>query len=333
MANTAAMADDLGGAVLITGASSGIGEACALYLDKIGFQVFAGVRRQTDAERLQARAGATLTPIILDVTQADSITAAVEAVQAAVGEAGLQGLVNNAGIAVGGPLEFLPVEDLRQQMEVNVIGVMAVTQAFLPLLRTGEGRVVNIGSLSGRVALPLFGPYAASKSALAALSASLRLELQAWDIPVVLIEPGSIQTPIWEKSQARGARLMAHMGETAVALYEPTIEAVTRRAQESGVAGQPPQVVAEAVVNALTLADPAPRMLIGREGWLMSTLGHLPDRWREAILTQALGIPPRPNAGLPVARMPWGVLLGGIAGLAAAGWWLRRRDQATANED
>src|SRR5712691_5002789 len=180
------------GAVVITGAASGIGEACALHLDKLGFCVFAGVRREVDGAALQGKASERLTPLLLDVTDAASIRFAVEIVATGVVETGLAGLVNNAGITVAGPLEFLPVSELRRQLEVNVIGQVAVTQAFLPLLRRGQGRIVNMGSLAGRIATPFIGPYHASKFAMEALTDSLRMELRRWGMHVSLIEPGFI---------------------------------------------------------------------------------------------------------------------------------------------
>ena len=156
--------------IVITGASSGIGEACALYLDELGYRVFAGVRKPAAGEALKAKASKRLAPVILDVTDVASIDRAVETVKAAVGAAGLAGLVNNAGIGVGGPLEVVPLADLRKQFEVNVIGQVAVTQALLPLLRQGRGRIVNMGSIAGRATMPFMGPYSASKFALEALT-------------------------------------------------------------------------------------------------------------------------------------------------------------------
>src|SRR5439155_3574156 len=145
--------------IVITGASTGIGRACALRLDRMGFRVFAGVRKTEDGEALKQQASERLTPVVIDVTDVASIARAAEMVAAEVGEAGLAGLVNDAGIAVAGPLEFIPIEELRKQLEVNVIGQIAVTQVFLPLLRKGHGRIVNMGSISGRLAVPLLGPY------------------------------------------------------------------------------------------------------------------------------------------------------------------------------
>ena len=176
------MADLTGrGAVVITGASTGIGRACALDLDGRGFRVFAGVRKDEDGERLRSERP-SIEPLRIDVTDAGEIAAARDRVSEEVGTAGLAGLVNNAGIAVPGPLEHLPIDEFRRQMEVNLVGQVAVTQAFLPLLRTARGRVVNIGSIGGRVALPMLGPYAASKHAMEGISDSLRRELRPWGI-------------------------------------------------------------------------------------------------------------------------------------------------------
>ena len=175
------------GAVVVTGASSGIGRACALHLAALGLQVFAGVRRAEDGAALQAASSARLTPMLLDVADETSIRAATDTITAAVGEAGLAGLVNNAGIGVAGPLEFLPLAEFRTQLEVNVTGQLAVTQALLPLLRQGRGRIVNMGSIGGRIAAPFVGPYSASKFALEALTDALRMELRPWGLHVAIV--------------------------------------------------------------------------------------------------------------------------------------------------
>ncbi|MEK7693262.1 MAG: SDR family oxidoreductase, partial [Chloroflexota bacterium] len=184
--------------VVITGASTGIGEACALHLDALGWRVFAGVRKGADGEALQRKASARLIPVRIDVTDQASIASACDAVAQELGARGLDGLVNNAGIAVAAPLEFVPIDDLRRQLEINVIGQIAVTQAFLALIRTARGRIVNIGSVSGKLATPFTGPYSASKFAMEALTDALRIELRPWKIEVSIVEPGSIATPIWE---------------------------------------------------------------------------------------------------------------------------------------
>lgn len=200
------MADRGKGAVVITGASSGIGRAAALLLDRSGYRVFAGVR--DDGAELREKASPSLTPLKLDVTEDGQIGAAREAVEGALppGE-GLAGLVNNAGIVVSGPLECLPVESLRRQLEVDVIGHVALTQAFLPLLRKARGRILNVGTAGWRLAPPFLGPYIASKCALEGLTHTLRRELRPWGIHVVMVVPGPVETPFWPKSLARSHAL------------------------------------------------------------------------------------------------------------------------------
>ncbi len=276
------------GAVVITGASTGIGEACALYLDQRGFHVFAGVRKSADGEALQQKASARLKPILIDVTQSETITTAAEAVTKAVGGVGVTGLVNNAGIAIGGPLEFLPIAELRRQLEVNVIGQVAVTQAFLPLLRAGRGRVINMSSISGRIAMPFFGPYASSKFALEALTDSLRLELLPWGIKVISIQPGAITTPIWEKSLAKANEISDKLPAEAHRLYGPRLTAVRQSARQSGEQGIPAEAVAEAVLHALTAKRPKLRYLVGQDakaGALLVKL--LPERLREWLVVRS----------------------------------------------
>src|SRR3954471_14417569 len=176
------MAQQRRGAVVITGASTGIGATCAAHLSSLGFRVFAGVRKPEDAERARE---AGHEPLTIDVTDPESIRSAVEQ----VGDAPLSGLVNNAGIAVAGPLEFIPIDEFRRQLDVNVVGQVAVTQAFLPALRRSRGRVVFVGSIAGRSALPFLGAYAASKFAVEAVTDALRVELRPWGIDVAVVEP------------------------------------------------------------------------------------------------------------------------------------------------
>src|SRR3954454_15027530 len=189
---------DSDGAVLITGASTGIGEATALQLQKAGFRVFAGVRKPEDGDRLRAAGVTVIQP--LDVTKQDDIDAALETVAQALNGSPLRGIVNNAGIGIGGPLEALDLDDFRRTLEVNTTGQLAVTKAFLPLLRKSKGRIVNMSSIGGRVSQPFAGPYIASKFALEGITDVLRVELLEWHIDVIAIEPGTIATPIWEKS-------------------------------------------------------------------------------------------------------------------------------------
>lgn len=277
------------GAVLVTGASTGIGEATVLHLSSLGFTVLAGVRREADAQRLRSR-DERLRPITIDVTDAGTIEAAVTQGEELTGGRGLAGLVNNAGIAVSGPIEFIPVEELRRQLEVNVVGQVAVTQAFLPLLRRARGRVVNIGSIGGRVALPLLGPYAASKFALEALTDSLRRELRRFGMHVSIIEPGGVVTPIWEKSGAAADTLMADMPARAGELYGDLITSVRREADKIATTGLPPLAVAEAVAHALTNPRPRTRYLVGRDAKARATVARLiPDRAFDWLIARSLG--------------------------------------------
>ena len=278
-------------AVVVTGASTGIGRACALHLDRIGYQVFAGIRKTSDAEEIRQSASERLTPVLLDVTDSHSVAGASEAVGQAVGASGLAGLVNNAGIAVGGPLEFLALEDLRRQMEVNLVGQVAVTQALLPLLRTGRGRIVNIGSVSGRVAAPFLGPYAASKFALGALSDALRLELEPWGIQVVMVDPGPVDTPIWAKSLAEDAARQSRMPAEGQRLYGRALAAIREHVALAGQDGMPPQDVAEVVARALSVRRPKARYLVGRGLWLtIPFLRAIPTRWRDELIRREMGL-------------------------------------------
>jgi NAD(P)-dependent dehydrogenase (short-subunit alcohol dehydrogenase family) len=278
-------------AVLITGASTGIGEACAMELDRRGWRVFAGVRSPADGERLQAQGSSRLVAVRIDVTDGPTIAAAAQTVGKAVGPAGLAGLVNNAGIVVAGPLEILPLEEIRRQLEVNVVGQIAVTQAFLPLLRKAQGRVVNIGSLNGRIAAPYLGPYAASKHALEALSDALRVELRSWGIRVALVEPGAIATPIWEKSLAAAEKLAEATSPEALALYKADLDAMRQTTRNIAGAARPVRGVVRAVVHALTARRPKTRYPVGLQTRLLLRLHKwLPDRLWDWIIRRAMGL-------------------------------------------
>lgn len=273
-------------AVVITGASTGIGRACALHLARLGLRVFGGVRKEADAKALQNAASERLLPIFVDVTDSDSVAAAVTQVSESLGRAELIGLVNNAGIALGGPLEFLPIARIRTQLEVNILGQISVTQAFLPLLRKARGRVINMSSISGRVASPLLGPYAASKFALEALSDSLRVELQPWGIEVVCIEPGAIKTPIWEKSLTAADDIIRELPEQAKVLYGREMANLRESTLQTGQQGTPPEAVARAVEHALLSKRPKTRYLVGRDAKIGAFLTQiLPDRWRDWLFT------------------------------------------------
>ena len=281
--------------VVITGASTGIGEACALRLDTMGWRVFAGVRKEADAQRLKAEASERLMPLILDVTEQPQIDAAARTVADAVGEAALGGLVNNAGIVIGGPLEFVPVEDLRRQLEVNTIGQIAVIQAFLPLLRKARGRIINMTSIGGRFTTPFLGPYAASKHALEALSDALRQELRPWKIHVAVVEPGNIATPLWEKGLRDADEMEQKAPEEAIMLYGKSIGAVRDATRKFAASAIPADRVARAVAHALTSGRPRTRYIVGLDATMVRLLDDLlPDRVMDAVAARFLGLPSKP---------------------------------------
>ena len=258
--------------VLITGASTGIGAACAIRLAAAGMHVYAGVREDAAGAALRAQNAALITPLHLDVTDADSIAAAVATLDAQLGDAGLNGLVNNAGIAIGGPLEVLPMNEIRRQFDVNVFGALAVTQAFLPQLRRARGRIVNMGSIAGRIALPFLGPYCMSKSALRAMTHALRLEVDAWGIDVALVEPGAIATPIWKKSNAAADVMQATLQNDTLAHYSRHLEGIRRviaKAEEQAISAD---AVARAVEHALTAAHPKTEYLVGNDARMRAAI-------------------------------------------------------------
>ena len=280
--------------VVITGASSGIGAACALALDTLGYRVFACVRHPADGERLQRQAGPRLMPIRLDVTDSASIAAASHTVAAMVGDRGLAGLVNNAGIGVAGPIELLPLADWRRQFEVNVFGLIAVTQTFLPLIRTGHGRIINMGSIAGRASMPFMAPYAASKHALEAITDALRLELQPWGIRVALITPGAIATPIWGKTRKEVDTWDATWSPDLKDMYQEGFARIKEAATAAGEQAQPAKVVAEAVAHALRSRWPHTRYLVGSDATIRSWLALLlPDRLNDWIITRIVKLPRR----------------------------------------
>lgn len=280
------------GAVLVTGASTGIGAACALYLDQLGFRVFAGVRRDADGEALRAKASDQLVPIHIDVTDAGGISAAKATVESGLGATEFAGLVNNAGVAIAGPLEILPLEEFRRQLEVNVVGQLAVTQAFLPLLRKSRGRIVMMSSISGRLATPFIGAYATSKFALEAMSDALRVELLPWGIEVSVVEPGSIATPIWEKSRQHSGEIVRQIPYEKRELYRRAYDAMRTAAAQAGESGVPAEEVAKVVAHALTAPKPRTRYLVGKDAKLRGRVSKfLPDRMRDRLILKHLGLP------------------------------------------
>jgi len=278
--------------VLITGASTGIGAACAIGCAERGMTVFAGVRDLVAGDALQAMGGKAIIPVELDVTDGESITNAADVVARHVGEAGLSGLVNNAGIAIGSPLELIPLQQLRRQLEVNVVGQIAVTQAVLPLLRRARGRIVNMGSIAGRGTIPMMGAYSASKHALEALTDALRLELYPWGIEVSIIEPGAIATPIWDKSMQISLGLESEMPAGGRHLYEATARSVRESVGQAAARAIPANAVVKAVLHALTAKRPRTRYLVGWDAKLRAVmLRWLPDRLQDWILKKVLKLP------------------------------------------
>ena len=276
--------------IVVTGTSSGIGREIALDLDRRGFRVFAGVRREEDAEAIRAEGSDRLTPLLLDVTDADAIAAARDTVEGELGGQPLRGLVNNAGIGVGGPLETIDIDDLRRQLEINTVAPIAVTQAFLPLLRASRGRVVNISSVGGRVAQPFLGPYSASKYALEALSDVLRRELRPWGIHVALIEPGNVKTRIWEKGTSQVEEIRARANPEELALYGRNLDRMDRVIKLADRTGAPPAKVSKAVVHALTADRPKPRYLVGVDARLqLALVNGLPTRAADRLLAFMAG--------------------------------------------
>jgi NAD(P)-dependent dehydrogenase (short-subunit alcohol dehydrogenase family) len=262
---------------LVTGASTGIGRACAIHLAGLGFHVLAGVRDPADAPD-------GLDPLRLDVTSESDVAAAAERVGAELGV-----LVNNAGIAINGPVEVVPLDQWRRIVEVNLLGQVAVTRALLPAILRARGRVVNMSSIGGRVANPLFGPYSATKFALEAVSDALRREVAAHGVRVVSIEPGGIATPIWDKGLEEGRRITADMSEDAARRYATLIPAVTAAAERLAREGLPPEAVAEVVGRAVTARRPRARYVVGRDAKIQAMAARLlPDSLLDSLIARAL---------------------------------------------
>jgi NAD(P)-dependent dehydrogenase (short-subunit alcohol dehydrogenase family) len=273
---------------LITGASTGIGRATALALGAIGWTVFAGVRNPEAGERLVAEAASgRLIPLILDVTDPAQIEQARERVEQDSDR--LDGLVNNAGIGIGGPLELVSAADLRRQFDVNVFGQVAVTQAMLPALRRAHGRIVFVSSIGGRVAMAFTAPYAASKHAIEAFGDALRVELRSSDVQVALVEPGSVVTPIWDKSRAEADRVS--IPPELKAQYGNVLAAMDKVMRETGKRGVPAEQVAATITGALTGPRMKSRYVIGRDARAMLLAKRLlPDHVFDRVVRRALGI-------------------------------------------
>ncbi len=275
--------------IVVTGASTGIGWGCVKVLVAGGYRVFGSVRRQEDAERLSKEFGAAFRPLTFDVTDRTAVSGAAEEVGAAIGRETLAGLVNNAGVAVPGPLIYLKIDAFARQLEVNLAGPLVVTQAFAPLLgidrsRAGPpGRIVMISSVGGRNAPPFLGAYSASKFGLEGFSESLRRELMLFGVEVVVVAPGPVATPIWEKGE--GAR--AEFAETP---YAPALERLTRYTRSVARHGLPPERIGETVKTALTATRPKTRYTVAPEPMQTALMSILPKRFVDRLIARKLGL-------------------------------------------
>lgn len=278
------MAETAKGNVFITGAAAGIGAATTRRLAEAGYRVFAGVHRE--AGSLAGIPG--VQPVAIDVTDPSSAGNAAEAVAETTGGSGLKAVINNAGVIVQGPLELVPPEELRRQFEVNTFGPAYVIQAFLPQLRTGKGRIINISAPTARVPVPFMAPIGGSKAALASFSDSLRVELGAWGIPVVVIEPGGTDTAIFAKADATAQAALAAANQARVALYSDQLAAVATAAARQKLG--PADAVAKTIVAAVEARKPRRHYMAGSGAAVFGVLAHLPAGVRERLIKTVFGL-------------------------------------------
>jgi NAD(P)-dependent dehydrogenase (short-subunit alcohol dehydrogenase family) len=272
---------------LVTGTSTGIGEACVTRLAGLGWTVYAGVRRAEDGDRLKAQITGDVRPVILDVSNREDTRRVIDEIERESRGLGLQALVNNAGVGVGGPVEYVAEADWRWVFDVNFFGVVALTQAAIPLLRTGRGRIVHVGSIGGRVASPGLGPYSASKHAIEALAETQRHEFARSKTPirVALIEPGEVKTAIWDKGDATVDELELTYDTVAKARYQWLLDQARGFLAEGREKGVPASAVADAVEHALTAKHPKARYVVGPDAKLIAyVVSHLPDRVRDTFV-------------------------------------------------
>ena len=275
-------------AVFLTGASTGIGRAAALRLAGHGIVVFAGVRKEADAQALKAAGGERIRPVYVEVTDHLSIEAARDTIASSPGVT-LRGIVNNAGVAIAGPLEVLSISELRKQFEINFFAPIAISQTFLPLLRATRGRIVNVSSIGGKFASPFVGAYASSKFALEAASDSMRIELRPSGVKVVLIEPGGVKTPIWSRSTEASAHVFDNASPELVASYAEMRGNMVRIAQKLDETGIDADRVALAIERGLFAPYPRARYLVGRDARVRLLIARLPEGIRDTIVARIVG--------------------------------------------
>ena len=279
-------------AIVITGASSGIGQASVARMVQSGWRVFATVRKAQDGDRLRSDLGTSLTPLIMDVTDRVSVIAAAEQVSSQLKGAGLHGLVNVAGVGKVRPVEYMTSNSLQEVFDINVFGQIAVTQVFLPLLRTAHGRIVNISSVGAHVAVPFGSLINASKAAFGIFSDTLRLELHPFGIHVSVVDPGAIKTPAVDKTLGEVEAVIRSLPPDGAAHYGEMLRTFARRAYEREMNGSSPDVVAQAIHHALTAVRPRTRYRVGKHATLLAMLSKiLPDRLLDAILFRIVGMP------------------------------------------
>ncbi len=287
------------GNILITGASTGIGFSTAIHLAQEGYQVFGSVRRPKDAEFLAAATPAHAAPIrslLFDVTDTEAVHSAAQNLRQELGQAGLHALINNAGVAIAGPLEYIPEDEFIRQMDINVFGMLRCTQAFLPLLKIAQGRILNLSSVAGRLAFPLAGPYHSSKHAVEGFSDVLRLELRRHQIQVIVIQPGAIRTPIWQTAQAKAAEIQASLPPQALREYGRLFEQVGKASARAGAEGDEPQLCAKIIAHALQARKPRTRYVVGRPAKIGLFLRRiLSDRAMDRLVGKGLDLAPRKN--------------------------------------
>ncbi len=275
---------------MITGVSTGIGWGAAQALTSAGFRVFGSVRKEEDAKRVAAALGPNFVPLTFDVTDEKAVKLAAARVRSALNGETLMGLVNNAGIAVAGPLVYLPIDEFRKQLEVNLTGVVIATQAFAPLLGVDRslkgkpGRIINISSGSGRKASPFLGPYSTSKFGLEGLSEALRQEMMVFGIDVIVVAPGAVATPIWDKAEA------VDTARYATTAYARPLEIVRAMAIKSGRAGLSPEKLGAVIKQALTARNPKTRYAVSRHSTANMLLSLLSQRTIDRLTANAVGL-------------------------------------------